>query len=40
MKSYNEEIEHKLRDLNDELFDLCRDRDSLLEEMNDTDTVI
>ena len=40
LKSYNEEIEHKLRDLNDELFDLCRDRDSLLEEMNDTDTVI
>jgi hypothetical protein len=40
LKSYNEEIEHKLRDLNDELFDLCRDRDSLLEEMNNTDTVI
>ena len=38
LNSYNEEVEYKLRDLNEELFNLCRDRDSLLEEMNDTDT--
>ena len=31
---YNEEIEHKLEDLNDELIELVRDKDALLEDMN------
>tara|TARA_B100001559_G_scaffold234574_1_gene197680 strand:+ start:3159 stop:3905 length:747 start_codon:yes stop_codon:yes gene_type:complete len=31
---YNEEIEHKLKDLNDELIELLRDKDALLEDMN------
>lgn len=31
---YNEEIEHKLKDLNDDLIGLLRDKDTLLDEMN------
>lgn len=34
LAQYNEEIEHKLQDLNDDLFELLRDKDNLLEEMN------
>ena len=31
---YNEEIEHKLKDLNDDLIGLLRDKDTLLDEVN------
>ena len=34
LDGYNEEIEHKLEDLNDELIELVRDKDALLEDMN------
>jgi len=34
LDEYNKEIEYKLKDLNDDLFETIRDKDSLLEEMN------
>jgi len=34
LDGYNEEIEHKLKDLNDDLIELLRDKDTLLDEMN------
>jgi len=34
LDEYNNEIEHKLKDLNDDLIELIRDKNSLLEDMN------